>query len=217
MVHCWHTRVDRCTDTAFDQLLVSLAPTLQRDVLRFIQPADRKRKLLGRLLLKQMLAEHRLGTLDNVSLSEHGKPLMHIGPAFNISHSGNYVVMAFCLEPGISIGVDIQEMSFTDCREMAPLVYCQEELDYLQRIPELYVNRFYDLWAKKEAILKADGQGFIRDPKQVNCLSNSSIDGIQYWFHEVKVDERYKSYIASTDSIRIIEVVEKGMDELRTA
>lgn len=88
-------------------------------------------------------------------------PLEHIATDidFNISHSGNYVVMAVTMNG--KVGIDIEHRPInsdvSSLKEMAQIVFSESE----QLLINDNVNNFLLLWTKKEALLKAVGTGFL--------------------------------------------------------
>jgi 4'-phosphopantetheinyl transferase len=95
---------------------------------------------------------------------EHGKPsikesLNKQPIEFNISHSGNYALIAITLSH--KVGVDIEEIKFDlDHQSLSKRFFSEQEYSELQRINESQqCDVFYSVWAKKESFIKATGQG----------------------------------------------------------
>lgn len=77
---------------------------------------------------------------------------------FNISHSGDYVVL------GITrigrIGVDIEKIDEKiNIKQISPLVFSASERISINNT----VRNFFMLWTKKEALLKSIGTGFLTE------------------------------------------------------
>ena len=82
---------------------------------------------------------------------------------FNLSHSGNYVVMVVGID--CYVGVDIEHRPVTDATtlgEMAKVVFSESELALFNDSAGNFDNadNFLLLWTKKEALLKVIGTGF---------------------------------------------------------
>ncbi len=112
-----------------------------------------------RLLLADYLHESPATIL--IGKGEHGKPYLidHPQLAFNLSHSGPYLVMALGWE--CQLGIDIEL-----CKERASLAdlvrkcLADEEAAYWYALPEAMKTReFYRFWTRKEAFVKATGRG----------------------------------------------------------
>ena len=108
---------------------------------------DRLRCLAGSLLLREVLGldEARL------SFSANGKPSAS-GQPFNLSHSGEYAVLAVSDLP---VGVDMERCSLRHVR-VANSVFTEAELQWMHEDAEA---RFTLLWTLKEAVSKALGLG----------------------------------------------------------
>ncbi len=97
-----------------------------------------------------------------------GKPaLVGGGVAFNISHSRHYSMVA--LSRVGEIGCDIEDrFSDEDVMGLCRSVLHASELEAMERLgPHERQDAFRRYWVRKEAILKAAGWGFLRDPREV--------------------------------------------------
>ncbi len=110
-----------------------------------------------------------LGVAEECDLLEgpHGKPYRKSGPAFNLSHSGNKVVLAVSdsTDPFDPVGVDIETIR-TGWERAVDRVFTAEEIDWANDDPE----RFAMLWTAKEAAVKAIGTGFSISPLSFSVL-----------------------------------------------
>ncbi|WP_321473468.1 4'-phosphopantetheinyl transferase superfamily protein [uncultured Paludibaculum sp.] len=90
-----------------------------------------------------------------------GKPTIaipnHID--FNLSHSGTLAVFAFT--NGLEIGIDLEQIRpFSDIQDLASRFFCADEVIELQNVPPPDRERaFFLCWTRKEAYLKAIGDG----------------------------------------------------------
>jgi 4'-phosphopantetheinyl transferase len=133
---------------------------------RFHFPRDRQRFASSRSLLRILLAGY-LATDPakvNFSYSKNGKP--SLGPAhegsnvkFNISHSGGITLLAFTR--GREIGVDVEQVrSDFDVQAIARRFFSPKEQRQLADLPaEKSVDAFFRCWTRKEAYIKAIGDG----------------------------------------------------------
>jgi 4'-phosphopantetheinyl transferase len=77
---------------------------------------------------------------------------------FNIAHSGEYVVMAII--QGAIVGIDIEKIDYAiNPNELSPIVFSDSE----QLLVVNDNHKFFTLWTKKEALIKAHGFGFLDD------------------------------------------------------
>ncbi len=115
--------------------------------LRYCFEADRLHSLCAGLLLQKYLGPAPC-RLDNF-----GKPYYPGGLNFSISHAGDYTILALHDK---QLGVDIEPLRNFD-PGVAEAACQKSELDWLyEGEPNL---RFYQLWTRKESIMKACGSG----------------------------------------------------------
>ena len=98
-----------------------------------------------------------------------GKPYSIDNPElrFNMSNSGRRVVYAFSTEEEIVIDLEkLRELSHLD--ELIEKNYTSYERDYINKMPEHRLYRFFKFWTIKEAYLKAIGVGMRIPPDNLN-------------------------------------------------
>lgn len=129
-----------------------------------MRPQDKRRSLAGLILLRKKIAE-RYGVIDyEFTYNENGKPLLDFC-CFSISHSGDYVV---CSVADTLVGVDtevIRDIPFRNDYRFFTL----EEVMYVNENENEHNIRFFEVWTKKEAYIKAKGLKLI-DGASVNVL-----------------------------------------------
>jgi 4'-phosphopantetheinyl transferase len=147
--------------------LASLLSTEERARLeRFRVRDDQRRFLAGRGLLRILLGAHLRGPAGELEFkySSAGKP--YLAPRagvpmvhFNVSHSGNLVVLAF--HPAGEVGVDLEEMRpHSDLEGVAERIFSAEEFRQWKALEEPGRHAaFFRLWTRHEASMKALGLG----------------------------------------------------------
>jgi 4'-phosphopantetheinyl transferase len=118
--------------------------------------------VLARGLLRSALASYlgRPPQLITFSHGANGKPFVpECDLGFNVSHSEDVAMMAFAA--GAEVGVDVERIrEFSDWLEIARESFRSEEYAELSATPEpRRVEAFFRWWTKKEAYLKATGDG----------------------------------------------------------
>lgn len=131
---------------------------------RFRFERDRRRYLAARFALRSVLAEALGEALHAIKLGEdaQGKPhLVTPGLAmhFNVSHSDGVALIV--LSAASPVGVDVEVVrKFDDADGLATDCLDPSELfDWKRMDPKSRDRRFLDLWTRKEALLKAIGEG----------------------------------------------------------
>ncbi len=152
-----------------------LTPDRQSRISRYVQKEDKLRCLCAGLLLHHVLGEKDKSLMYN----SHGKPyLPGENIYFNISHSGDYVVLVSDTD---EIGVDIEKtdrvvgkVNQTSSKtslisdKVAKQCLTADELVWLRNQPQS--KAFYYLWTGKESIMKACGKGFAMSPLDFTVL-----------------------------------------------
>jgi 4'-phosphopantetheinyl transferase len=163
-VHVWRTTLDWP-----EKSIAGLAPGLTADeqqrmhTFRFEQ--DRKRYLIGRGLLRKVLARYLKVAPHELCFdyTSFGKPHLAAGLAeplqFNVSHSGELLLIA--VAEGRALGIDVEQVrTDIDAAAIAAHFFSANEQSALAKLAgTVQVNAFFDCWARKEAFIKAKGDG----------------------------------------------------------
>lgn len=158
-VHLWRLWLDAPADGL--RHLLSADERQRAD--RFAHLRDRERWTVARAGLRRILAAYlRVGPrLLRFEIGPYGKP--HLAPdsglCFNLSHSGAVALVA--VARGRDLGVDVERIApETDLEQIAPLVFSAGELAEWTGLPQEQRRQgFFDAWSRKEAFIKAVGQG----------------------------------------------------------
>lgn len=133
---------------------------------RFVFDRDRRRFIVARARLRELLASRLDIRSDSVPLTTgvHGKPALAPGLAnselrFNVSHCDDLAVYAFASEREIGVDVElVRDVPDTDgiaARFFSP----RERETYRALAPEDRTVGFFNCWTRKEAFIKAVGDG----------------------------------------------------------
>jgi len=153
---------DASTERRNRQILTSDERT-RADLFRFER--DRRMFISCRATLRRLLAE-RTSKPPESFLFEHGpqgKPsLPGAGISFNLSHSGQWFACA--ISNGGPLGIDIERIqSLNDMPGMAQHFFAPAEVERLFAAPESErTHSFFQCWTRKEAVIKATGEGVSR-------------------------------------------------------
>src|SRR5262249_12645966 len=133
---------------------------------RFRFDEDRRRYLLGRGLLRLLLGHYLELTPDllRFDYTPFGRPHLAAGLApqlleFNVSHSGELILIA--VAAGRSLGIDVEQIrADVEVKAIAARFFSPSEQEALGRLAEgQQVEAFFDCWTRKEAYIKAKGDG----------------------------------------------------------
>lgn len=134
-------------------LLMSISEKQKEKALKFKNEKDQIRSMISSSLINSLSNEEIL-------FNEMGKPYYQNGPFFNVSHSGQFVIMAVSNK---EIGVDIEENNNSD---MSPLIKIFNEAEV--KLIKEHAD-FYYLWCAKESLIKCMGSS-INKVKEVPSL-----------------------------------------------
>lgn len=196
MINVFYTCLShQCNDDVFEFYLNKLPNKMKRRVLAYKNWRDRHNYLFGKMLLLHGIDVFGLRKfdLDNMKYSPYGKPYFDESINFNISHSGKYVVCALSDEGPIGIDVEeVRDINIDNFRQ----VWTVNEWKRLNK--SFYVNReFFYLWTRKEAVIKADGQGLSIELESIDVSSDRVICNGDIWYlKELLVDNEYFVHLA---------------------
>jgi 4'-phosphopantetheinyl transferase len=163
-LHVWRAFLD-----APPMLLHRLESTLNADekerAEKFLVPKARERFIAARGILRELVATYLEIEPEKVEFmyGPQGKPSLssvhNSKVCFSVSHSREMGLFAFASDG--EVGVDIEQVK-PDFRgmEIASHFFSSEEIAALAKLaPELGAEAFFGCWTRKEAYVKARGQG----------------------------------------------------------
>jgi 4'-phosphopantetheinyl transferase len=176
-VHVWFAFVDDMVPRSR-----SFPATLAADEIekagRFHFQKDRDQYMFARGLLREILSRYcgiHPGEL-RFWYGAHGKPALTTEHgnerlAFNLSHAPGAVI--YSVTRGREVGVDLEYMSGDiDDRELAERCFSPREASVLGLLPSgLRQKAFFACWTRKEAYVKARGEGLSLDLQSFDVLA----------------------------------------------
>ena len=139
--------------------------------------SDRIRHVVSRGMLRALAAQY-LGAEPcalRFGSGEFGKPFLAATEgaslAFNVSHSGDIVLLAFARSG--DVGIDVEQwndrLGEQERIRIGESVFSPSERHGLRVLPSSEQQRgFYDVWSRKEAYLKGLGVGISRSLAQID-------------------------------------------------
>ena len=177
MHNIFYYDINKMSDDLYNKELDSIPLIRKKEILKKSDIKDRKRSLAGDILTRKYLSKLYNISEEKIEIrkGEKGKPYVLNLPAhFNVSHSGDYTVVAISDRP---IGIDL-EIIRDFSAILAKKYFNEDELKYISgnfssRKKSLMQRCFYEIWTAKEAYLKYIGKGISGG---INSLS-FSFDG----------------------------------------
>ena len=159
-VQVWQASADMSA-TAMAECRASLAADELERAERMRAGVARDEFVAGRSLLRRLVgsATGKDATSVRFGNGRHGKPVAD-GVEFNVSHSRGVILIALCRES--AVGIDVEWMDGTiEALDIARQSFSAEEYGRVSLAAEgrPRVQAFYECWTRKEAVVKAHGDG----------------------------------------------------------
>ncbi|MBK8986640.1 MAG: 4'-phosphopantetheinyl transferase superfamily protein [Chloroflexi bacterium] len=162
VIHLWRASLARSAETR-QRLAQFLAPDELARASRFYFERDRQAYVVGRGLLRWLNGRYLSIPPSDIqfSSSSYGKPALAQGGdwQFNLAHSQGKLLVGFCR--GAPIGVDIEQIRLPDEADALAQHYfsAAETAVFRQLPPAQRAEAFFNCWTRKEAYIKAIGEG----------------------------------------------------------
>ena len=206
-IHLWQARFSQLLPRLHD-FQHTLSTHEQARAKRFLSDDVRQQFILSRGLLRDVLSRYLDFPPEDLEFNygQRGKPSLKHDTSlqFNLSHSGDVVILGVVRDH--QIGVDVEHLHhIPEMATMARDHFSQAEQGVLFSLPsEQQQTAFFTCWTRKEAYIKATGDGFsmpLRDfdvslrPGQPPCILRAEGDDAAHWqLHHL---EPYPGYVGA--------------------
>ena len=201
-IHIWGVHVPDVQDR-YEALHAVLSAKEQEKAVRFRRTCDRQSSIAARGALRILLSGY-IGippTDIKFNYSDNGKPnVVDSNVDFNVSHSADWVVLAFGRNR--NIGVDIEKIKWgIDVCAIAVRYFSAEEQALIENANDKH-TAFFQLWARKESYVKACGSTLFTE---LGNFSVPSVDGKlpdvgegNGWiFHRLEAGSKYAAAVVT--------------------
>lgn len=152
----------------------------------------RQRSLLGSRLLREALL--RLGypasALLSLRYSDEGKPSLDLPLHFSLAHCEGRILCAF--SNAGPVGVDVEAIGALTAADFRLYLTARERV-WAGRD----CRRFYALWTRKEAVVKAAGTGGLRQMREVEMLGDRALfQGASWSTTPVALGGKFVAHVA---------------------
>ena len=164
-VHSWSAGLDVPPETSA-RLYATLTPDERSRSGRFQFERDRQRFIVARGVLRDLLGRYLQTEPSQIRFvyNAFGKP--DLGPdfanrlTFNVYHSAGLALIAIATASNVGVDLEYIRAQSDYYADIARHFFSAAEVDYLIALPShLYAETFFSCWTKKEAYLKACGEG----------------------------------------------------------
>ena len=213
-VQIWQASLE-ATSATVTQLTQLLSTDEQERARRFYFERDRRRYIVARSTLRKLLGVylHCAPSTIRFTYAAQGKPALAEQPSsqqlhFNVSHSQESALFAFVWDR--EVGVDIEAMrSEVEIEGIFPSISSPEELSRWETIPASAKRAaFFSLWSRKEALVKAIGQGIgypLQEvtvgfseqlPQQIRLAQTLDAQSREWQIWELPVESNFRAALA---------------------
>ncbi|OMF91673.1 4'-phosphopantetheinyl transferase superfamily protein [Paenibacillus sp. FSL R7-0337] len=186
---------------------------------RFLQ--DKLRGVTGDMLMRMVLSSMMDRPIEDISIAVNcfGKPVLlgnKQGLGFNISHSGDWVVLA--TGPSSQIGVDVERIDEVHL-DLALRFFREDEYRSILKVEmgEHRLLQFFRIWTAKESYIKAIGKGMTIPLESFSTVegdemaSEKWIFGKKWYFKSYLLEVGYSLTICSdincfSEQVAIIDI-----------
>lgn len=172
-IHVWYALIDR-TQVELSDFEKILSPKEIDRARRFRRVSDRERYLARQGILRRLLSQYLNCNPSFIEIDRdvNGKPYLAARMGLDnlqFSESDSDNMGAFAFSRSSRLGVDIEKIrEFPDMLEIVEQHFGQREKHKVRSCPQNQrLILFYRFWTRKEAILKAQGEGLL---KALNCI-----------------------------------------------
>jgi 4'-phosphopantetheinyl transferase len=191
-----------------NRLTGALPPAMREEALRFVQPMDQARYVLGRHLISRLVAaqsQPALG-LQHWRNDRYGRPFLPGLPPFNLTHSGQVVALCWRETPdGAALGLDVERIRELDLELFGPYM-SPAEWDAIAAAPRP-MELFFHYWTAKEAIMKAEGLGFHLPIEQIALQGRMArVEGRIWHLQALELAPGYAAHLACPEAEPVLRV-----------
>ena len=164
-MHVWRAALDY-NPSQIDSLLYTLAEDEQARAGQFYFPIDRERFIVAHGVLREILGFYlkRAARCVSFRYGPHAKPALACESGGNVIHfnmSHSHGVALYAVTRGREVGIDLEFIrEGLEVEQLAERFFSQYEIATLRALPvNLRKYAFFVCWTRKEAYIKARGQG----------------------------------------------------------
>ena len=199
-IHIWGAEVPRFGNR-MDELKALLCEEELIKAERFYRPADRASSIVARGALRKLLSGYTgIPATELVfQYSENGKPhVAEVDLDFNVSHSGEWVVLAFGRDR--KVGVDVEKIRREmDVMSIASRYFTPEEAALIESAEDRH-GLFFHHWARKEAYIKAIGSALFRELSTF-FVPNEDGEKDGWFFQRLEAGSNYAAAVVTDKEI----------------
>lgn len=186
-----------------NHILSKIESCKKEKICRLRNDKDFERKLLGEMLIRDVLAKEYDASEEAIvfSCNSYGKPylLSERNIHFNMSNSDDYVVCAVGSE---ELGIDIEHIMPIDTL-VAECFFSAEEINTLKGYEgHKKLEYFYGIWTIKESYIKALGKGIDLGLKRYTVRQRG--ENIRLFERNEELDYHFNRFMLGNDYVMAV-------------
>lgn len=205
MICIYYTELKKeYNNDVLEKALQKMPQNIVDDIKQYKFEQQQWHTFLGKKLLAFALQQNNIAyTLSDIKYHKKEKPYLAEDIDFNISHSGDYVILA--LVQNNNIGIDIEKHRNID-NTLFKKYFNDVEWKSIQEASNPN-SVFFDYWAIKESAIKCDGRG-VEILGKTNIYDESSLlcDEQKMYYQLLKIDEQYSASVCTTHQDEILNI-----------
>jgi 4'-phosphopantetheinyl transferase len=211
-VHLWKVSLDEPVE--WNQLREILSSPERQRAARFYFKKDEQEYSLTRAALRKIIGDYINLPPDRIEFSyeTNGKPalakhLSYFNLKFNVSHTKGMALIAIGFRQRVGVDIEFIRPDLVTA-QTARLFFSAEEFEIFQKLPEAArVKSFFLCWTRKEALVKATGDGLAYPLNQLHIptLNPNELSrtikvkekrDTNWEIHDLLIDENYAAALA---------------------
>lgn len=201
LIHIFYIKqTEKLSDDIFYFFLLQLPNFFQQEINAYKHWESAQASLLGKIILQYGFQKLNCNySLNDVQIGAKDRPFISNEIDFNISHSGEYIIVA--ISTNAKVGIDIEKH-----RELNINLFRKYFDEYEWSEIQSSINSlqtFFDFWTIKESAIKCDGRG-------VEILSKTQIqspkiycDGKEFYYEQLTIHNDYSCAVCCTVDFQI--------------
>ena len=182
---------------------------------KFLREKERVSSILARGILRILLSKYSDENPQDIIFhySDAGKPFIDASIDFNLSHSGEWILLAFGTQR--AVGIDIEKVNFKrNVLAVAERYFSSKEVECIKQ-SENPIKQFFNFWAQKEAYIKACGSTLFQElsdcvvPLPTKNVPNLGTKG-DWFFQTLEISPEYAAAVVTNRSFEQIKFYDFG-------
>lgn len=202
-IHVLTHHIQEFYHPAYKHFMAQLPLPMKAEIMSYRFHCDRVRKTVGRLLLNEALKADGLD-IKLLQKTPYGKPYIKGWYPFSLSHSEQMVALVYATNISIT-GIDVEFIKDIDVQSMYSQLH-SDEINSIQSVQDP-LKGFYEIWTRKEAVVKAQGIGLTDYLPELNCSGSSTLyDGKKWYFSPIYLGKEYAASVVSEYQNTVVKV-----------